>query len=208
MDRILRYTLVDRIVHWMAALVYVYLLLTGLAFWTPKLWWIAEVLGGGQVVRAWHPWAGVLFTGTVVWMWWQWRGDMRGTEADRVWRRAILRYVRNEDEHLPTVGRFNAGQKQFFWIMFFAGLVLLGSGLVLWFTDSVPWKLRSLRYGAIVAHAVAFLFTAAAFIVHLYMGTAVVTGGFTSIVRGEVSREWAEAHHALWLEERSRKIEK
>ena len=204
-EHILRYSLAERVVHWIAAFAYLYLLLTGLAFWTPKLWWIAEMLGGGQVVRAWHPWAGLLFCGTVVWMWSQWRKDMRMTEMDRVWARAIGRYVRNEDAHLPPVGRFNAGQKQFFWIMFGATVALLLSGVLLWFTGSIPWGLRSLRYGSVLIHAVAFLFTAAAFIVHLYMGTAVVRGGFSSIVRGEVTREWAQAHHALWLADRSQK---
>ena len=37
-----------------------------------------------------------------------------------------------------------------------------------------------------------------AFIIHVYMGTAVVRGGFTSIVRGEVSPAWAKTHHRLW----------
>jgi hypothetical protein len=36
-DRILRYTLGERVIHWVAGLTYVYLLLTGLAFWSPYL---------------------------------------------------------------------------------------------------------------------------------------------------------------------------
>jgi len=34
----------------------------------------------------------------------------------------------------------------------------------------------------------------------VYMGTAMVRGGFTSIIRGEVSPEWARTHHRLWYE--------
>lgn len=198
---ILRYTLRERIVHWIAALAYLYLLLTGLAFWSPKLFWIAGALGGGPVVRAWHPWAGLLFVGSVLWMLKEWRKDMRATPADRAWRREIKRYVENDDERLPPIGRFNIGQKQFFWIMLWAGVVLLLSGLVMWFTDYVPWSLRLLRQASVLLHAIAFLFTAAAFIVHIYMGTAVVRGGFSSIIRGEVSPAWARTHHALWLAE-------
>lgn len=199
--KVLRYTLIERIVHWTAALAYFYVLITGLAFWTPKLWWMAEMLGGGPVARAWHPWAGLLFLGTVMWMFKEWRGDMRTTPADLKWRAKIRDYVENRDEQLPGVGRFNSGQKQFFWIMFYAGLVLLVSGLVLWFSDSLPWAWRALRYLSVLAHATGFLFTAAAFIVHVYMGTAVVRGGFSSVIRGEVSRTWAQTHHALWLAE-------
>lgn len=204
-DRVVRYSLIERVMHWMAALAYLYLLLTGLAFWTPRLWWLAEMLGGGPVVRAWHPWAGLLFTGTIVWMFVEWRRDMRTTDADRLWRARIRDYVENRDEELPPIGRFNAGQKQFFWIMLYACAALLASGLVLWFSDALPWSWRGLRYGSVLVHATAFLFTAAAFIVHVYMGMAVVRGGLTSMVRGDVTREWAQTHHALWLSEVSRK---
>ena len=53
-------------VHAVAALSYVYLLLTGLAFWTPALYWIAVVLGGGFLSRAVHPWVGLVFAAVVV----------------------------------------------------------------------------------------------------------------------------------------------
>jgi cytochrome b subunit of formate dehydrogenase len=32
------------------------------------------------------------------------------------------------------------------------------------------------------------------------MGTAMVRGGFTSIIRGEVSAAWARTHHRLWYQ--------
>ena len=46
-DRILRYTLAERVVHWVAGLSYIYLLITGLAFWSPYLFWLADLVGGG-----------------------------------------------------------------------------------------------------------------------------------------------------------------
>jgi formate dehydrogenase subunit gamma len=198
---VLRYTLNERIIHWLAALTYIYLLLSGLAFFIPQMWWVAGFLGGGATIRFWHPIGGLAFLATVVWMFAKWRRDMRITDADRKWSKAIGRYIRNEDEGLPPVARFNAGQKQFFWIMFFGGILLLASGVVLWFTSSLPWSMRWLRYAAIVTHVTAFLATVAGFIVHVYMGTMVVTGGFSSVVRGEVSSSWARAHHSLWFAE-------
>jgi len=44
-----------RLVHWLAALSYIYLMLTGLAFWSPWLFWIAVLFGGGTVSRELHP---------------------------------------------------------------------------------------------------------------------------------------------------------
>lgn len=197
--RILRYTLAERIIHWVAGFSYVYLLLTGLAFWSPWLYWMAVMLGGGQTSRAWHPWVGLVFMAAALRMYQMWRKDMRITEQDRAWNKAIRHYVRHEDEAMPPVGRFNAGQKYLFWLMFWGGVVLTLSGLVLWFTDSIPWSLRFLRYLAVLLHPIAALLTIGGFIIHIYMGTAVVRGGFTSVIRGEVSENWARAHHPLWL---------
>jgi formate dehydrogenase subunit gamma len=204
-DTVLRYTLPERIVHWISALVYLYLLATGLAFYTPTLWWLAGLLGGGTAIRFWHPIAGLPFVASVVWMWMRWGRDMRITAVDKRWNQTILNYISNKDDQLNPAGRFNTGQKYFFWIMLSGGLALLASGLVLWFTDSLPWSLRWLRYAAVLVHVVAFLCTVAGFIVHVYMGTAVVRGGFPSVIRGEVTRSWARIHHPLWLEEITRK---
>jgi formate dehydrogenase subunit gamma len=196
--RILRYRLRERLVHAVAGISYVYLLLTGLAFWTPGLYWLAIVLGGGYVSRVLHPWIGLIFTAAVLVMFVEWRRDMRTTPEDRAWRKAMLHYVRNEDAQVPPVGRFNYGQKTLFWVMFGGGIALLVSGLVMWFVASVPWELRSLRYAAVLVHAVAALITIGGFIVHIYMGVVVVPGGLSAILRGEVTEEWARHHHPLW----------
>jgi len=198
MTAILRYTLLERVMHWIAALAYMYVLLTGLAFYSPHLYWLATVLGGGPTSRFWHPWLGVLFAFSVAWMLRAWHADMRITLADRKWGKAIQHYIRNEDEALPPIDRFNLGQKQFFWLMFYASVVLLLTGALLWSPELVPWSLRGLRFAAILLHVGAALVTVGLFIIHVYMGTAVVRGGFTSIIRGEVSPAWARTHHRLW----------
>ncbi|MBZ5618367.1 MAG: formate dehydrogenase subunit gamma [Acidobacteriia bacterium] len=198
-DAILRYTLVERVMHWIAAITFCYVLLTGLAFYSPHLYWIATLLGGPPTSRFWHPWLGVVFTGVLFWMLRVWLADMRITPADRTWERSMNHYIRNEDENLPPIDRFNIGQKYFFWAMLYAGIVLLLSGVVLWFPERIPWSLRGLRYAAILLHVASALATIGLFIIHVYMGTAVVRGGFTSIIRGEVSPAWAQTHHRLWF---------
>jgi formate dehydrogenase subunit gamma len=196
----LRYTLAERVVHWAAAIAFAYVLLTGLAFYSPHLYWIATLLGGAPTSRYWHPWLGLVFVAGLYWMLRVWVADMRISPADRKWAQAMHRYIRNEDEHLPPIGRFNLGQKYFFWAMLWAGIVLLASGAVLWFPERIPWDWRALRYVAILLHVAAALVSIGAFIIHVYMGTAVVRGGFTSIIRGEVSSAWARTHHRLWFD--------
>ena len=194
-----RYTLKERITHWLAALTYLYLLATGLAFYSPHFYWLAQVLGGGPTSRFWHPIMGLVFVATVITMWLDWSRDMTRTEDDKKWEKAIEYYATNQDDKVPPAPKFNAGQKQFFWIMLFSSLVLLASGLVLWWTDLLPWSLRWMRYTSVLLHVIGFLVTVAGIIVHVYMGVFVVPGGTRGMISGVVSRVWAAHHHPLWL---------
>jgi formate dehydrogenase subunit gamma len=196
--RLLRYAFAERVTHAVAALSYLYLALTGLALWTPALFWLAIALGGGFLSRLLHPWVGVVFSVGVGWMYTKWRSDMRTTDADRAWRRSIAAYVRNEDDRVPPAGRFNYGQKQLFWVMVWGALALLVTGLVLWVPETMPLALRQL---AMAVHAIASIVTIAALIVHVYMGIAVVPGSMDAIVHGEVTTAWARQHHPLWADE-------
>src|SRR5215831_16922278 len=116
----IRYTLTELVIHWIAALTYAYVLLTGLAFYSPHLYWIATILGGPATSRFWHPWLALVFLGSLIWMFQAWRSDMQITEVDRRWGNRMAFYVRNEDTELPPIDRFNLGQKYFFWGMLFA----------------------------------------------------------------------------------------
>lgn len=198
--RILRYTLTERINHWIAALTYTYCLITGLAFWSPYMFWLLVLVGGGPTARFWHPWFGLFFTASVGWMYKMWYGDMLITDADRRWSKAIKHYVENDDQNLPPEGRFNYGQKLFFWLMFYGVILLLISGVGLWFIESIPWSLRWLRYLAVTIHVAAGLATIGGFIIHVYMGTAMERGAFGSVIRGDVSSGWARRYHRLWYE--------
>jgi len=193
-----RYTLGERIIHWISALTYMYVLATGLAFYSPYLFWIAAALGGGSTSRYWHPWIGLLFLATLVWMIRAWRGDLRITDVDRQWGRSMKHYARNEDELVPPSDRYNLGQKYYFWAMVWAGLVLLFSGAILWMPELIPWSWRGLRFASILLHVAAALVTVGAFMIHVYMGVFAVRGGFSAVVTGQVSANWAKHHHRLW----------
>ena len=54
-DHVLRYDFNERLNHWVAAGSFIYLMLTGLAFWSPWLFWIASALGGAELSRMLHP---------------------------------------------------------------------------------------------------------------------------------------------------------
>ncbi|HXX17826.1 MAG TPA: formate dehydrogenase subunit gamma [Candidatus Acidoferrum sp.] len=205
--RVLRYSYAERLVHWLAGVSYVYLMLTGLAFWSPWLFWIAVVLGGTTVSRELHPWFGVAFVVAVLLMYRMWSSQMKETPADKEWWAAIEHYARNEDEKMPDVDRFNPGQKLLFWGFFWSGVLLLLSGLILWLPQYIPWSLRFLRYLAVIVHPVCALLTIGLFIVHVYMGSVIEPGAFHSMIRGTVSRAWADRLHHTWFQQLLRESE-
>ncbi len=196
-----RYTLIERVNHWFGALAYSYCLLTGLAFWTPYLYWLAAIVGGGPTARFWHPWSGLLFTVSQFLMIMHWSRDMHVDSDDRVWADNIKSYIENDDDKLPPVGRFNWGQKLYFWGMVFSTVLLLLSGLILWYVESIPWSLHIVRFLAILVHASVALISIGLFLIHVYMSTLLEEGSFASMVHGTVTRAWAWTFHRKWYYE-------
>jgi len=193
-----RYTFRERVMHWLTGLTYLYCLATGLAFYSPHLYWLAFVLGGGPTSRFWHPIVGVGFLMGTLWMQNLWRRDMEITETDRRWLDRVENYITNRDELLPLQERFNAGQKLFYWLMFYGALLLLFSGFFMWVPEYVPRQAAWIRPLMVLIHEIAALATIGGFIIHIYMGVFFVPDSMQAITTGWVSRAWAKTHHRLW----------
>src|SRR4030095_6501408 len=151
-NKVTRFTLRERIVHWMVALSFLYAALTGLSLWSPRLYWLAAVFGGGVTIRAWHPLGGLFFAAIFSVMFLSWRRHMRIDGDDRKWLRLAHRYAAHEYGALPEAGRFNGGEKSLFWLQPWNGLLLILSGIVLWWPESMS---RPLREAAILIHPAA-----------------------------------------------------
>jgi formate dehydrogenase subunit gamma len=190
-----RFSLAERIIHWLVAIAFVYLMLTGLALFTPHLFWLAYVLGGPTTIRIWHPILGVIYALVLLRMFLMWLRDMKIDAEDKAWMKDINKYIRNEDEGLAEAGRFNAGQKLLFWLQVIAGALLLLSGIPLWFPESFGALLRQI---SILVHEIAALAVIGGIIVHIYMGTAVVRGSLRAMISGKVTTAWAKLHHPRW----------
>jgi formate dehydrogenase subunit gamma len=193
-----RYTFTERIMHGLSGFTYLYCLGTGLAFYSPHLFWIAYVLGGAPTSRFWHPIVAIGFVIGTLWMHSMWRRDMEITEVDRRWLDDVQAYITNHDEQLPLADRFNAGQKLFYWLMIYGALLLLLSGIFLWLPEYIPRQAAWVRGVMILLHEVAALATIGGFIIHIYMGVFMEPASVTAITTGYVSRAWAKAYHRLW----------
>jgi formate dehydrogenase iron-sulfur subunit len=197
-DELVRHRLTTRIIHWSVAGSFFACLFSGLPIWTPIFGWMAHLLGGMQVCRWLHPWAGIAFFGALFFMFVNWVSQMRFHPQDRGWmRRKLLSYFRPERED-ATVGKYNAGQKGLFFLAELVALVLLLSGIVLWFPYEFKQDLRQVSW---VVHDGAFILFALLIVAHIYLATAAEPGTFRAMTRGTVTRAWARAHHPRWYRE-------
>jgi formate dehydrogenase subunit gamma len=197
---IVRYSLADRIAHWFTAVTFIYLMLSGFALGYPRMAWLYDVLGGGQTVRWLHPWAGVGFTVGIAYMLFAWTRDMLFEADDRRWTREFRSYARTG--HVDAdVGRYNAGQKGYYWFAVLTGVVLLLTGIPLWYPSLLDsgWNLTA-RF----VHHAFFLLTVGGFIIHVYMSTALLPGTIRGMTTGRVERRWAAWHHPRWFREQER----
>lgn len=200
-----RYRASDRVNHWIVAISFVLLSLSGLAFFHPAFFFLSAVLGGPVWSRILHPFVGVflflVFIGLSVRVW----KDNYFKPVDRAWMKRIKEVINNGHgpDQLP-VGKYNAGQKLMFWSMVISVLFLLLSGIVMWrayFAGYFPVTLLRL---AMVVHMLFAFIGILSLIVHVYAAIW-IKGTVRAMVRGDVEAEWARQHHPEWYRQMTEK---
>ncbi|MDA0189121.1 MAG: formate dehydrogenase subunit gamma [Proteobacteria bacterium] len=190
-----RYTASERANHWLVGICFILLALSGLAFFHPAFYPLAQLFGGGTWARILHPFIGVLMAAAFVVMFFRFRALNVMTDADREWLSRVREMVDGNDHNMPEQGKYNGGQKMLFWLLALCMLVLMVSGLFMWRAQfSFPVDLVRL---ASLAHAVAGVVIIALIIVHVY--AAIWTKGTVRAMwYGTVTRAWAKQHHRAW----------
>ena len=190
----------DRFNHWLVALLFVLAAISGLAFFHPSLFFLSNVLGGGQLSRILHPFIGVaMFVLFVVLYFKFWHHNILH-KNDRQWLKQIGDVIADREERLPEVGRYNGGQKLLFWVMTITMLLLVLSGMAFWrpyFASN--FHIDTVRLAAVV-HAGAAAVLILGIIVHIYAALW-VKGTIKGMWTGVVSSAWARKHHPGWYKE-------
>lgn len=98
-----------------------------------------------------------------------------------------------------SAGRYNAGEKTWFWLAILGGAVVVVSGLVLDFPIfDLP---RETMESAHMFHGISAIIVLAASLGHMYLGTVGMEGAFETMVTGYCDSNWAKEHHDEWYEE-------
>lgn len=107
---------------------------------------------------------------------------------DKRWLNQVNHYIRNEGDLVPPQDRFNAGQKLFYWLMYYGTLLLLISGLVMWVPEWIPFRFAWIRWLVIFVHEGAALLTIGGFIIHVYMSVFLVPSTWPRAVKSPAKR--------------------
>ena len=195
-----RYTTSARINHWITAVCLILLAISGLSLFHPRLFFLTELFGGGANTRVIHPWLGILVLFGFYGLFFRfWRACLI-VRDDLAWLLSVRDLLAGREDKVPEVGRYNPGQKMFFWGMAALIIILLGSGLVIWDQYFLPYTSVDEKRIAILVHSVAAVIAICAVIIHVSM-VIWERGTLRAMTRGHVTGGWAWKHHRKWLRE-------
>jgi formate dehydrogenase subunit gamma len=100
----------------------------------------------------------------------------------------------------PHIGKINAGEKGWFWLILIFGSAVGVTGVLL---DFPIWdqSRMTMQVSHVIHACVAVIFVTVSF-GHIYMGTLGVEGAFEAMWTGSVDTEWAREQHDLWYQEK------
>jgi formate dehydrogenase subunit gamma len=200
--KITRFSGFERFSHWLTAVSFVLLGLTGLNITFGKI--LLRPLIGPDAFSAVAQWAKYVhnfvsfaFVVGLILIITLWIRDNIPGKVDLDWIKQGGGFIKSR--HAPA-GRFNAGEKAVFWFAAGAGAAVIVSGFLLLFPFYVT-DIAGMQLAQVVHALIAVLFVAV-IIAHIYIGTLGMEGAFEAMGTGQVDRNWAKEHHDRWLAEK------
>ena len=202
--KIERFTPFERSAHWSNAIAFCILGISGMVMAFGKFFLLPVM---GLTLFGWltyalknlHNFAGPVFAVSLVIIFVTFLRDNLPSRGDLVWllKGGGLLSGKEVPSH-----RFNAGEKLVFWGgVFFLGIVVVGSGLVLDKLLPGLLYLRDTMQVAHMIHAAASVLMLAMFIGHIYIGTIGMQGAYQGMRTGYVDETWAREHHEIWYDD-------
>lgn len=207
--KIFAFSLFERIFHFLAAFSWVILVPTGL------IMMFGAFFGGGVFVRVCknlHAFASVLFLIAIFPMFVCWIKRMLPASYDIKWMFIVGGYLSKDKKPIPA-GKFNFGQKAWYYIAVFGGFVMIATGAFMYFLDFNSTAIQSffglsqielLRLCAII-HNFLGIACAIFFFVHIYMAVFAIKGSIHSMLTGYKEEEEVYILHSYWYKELTRK---
>lgn len=203
--KVYAFNIVERLSHGLAAVSWMILVPTGIIM----MW--GATFGGGSFVRLAkdsHGIATILFAISVLPMLFAWTKRMLPAVYDIKWMLIVGGYLSKKKRPVPA-GKFNAGQKAWYWIAIPGGIVMIATGAAMYFLDFkepavATWfgisQIDLLRLSALI-HNVLGILCAVFFLVHIYMAAIAIHGAIWSMIHGYKEEEEVYILHHHWYNE-------
>lgn len=188
-QEVVRYSLKERLAHFLVVAGFAVLAVTSFCF----LLGSGNPLGPGS--RAVHAAFGVVFTIGSVALLAAWIKVALPSHHDKLWLTRLGGYFGYRGK--LTAGKFNAGQKLFFWFAALCGLGLAATGIMMMLRNNFP-ALMPVVY---TLHDFLAVLLLSGWLAHIYLAIIANPGTLRAIFEGKVSRAWAEHHHPQWESE-------
>ena len=197
---IVRFGGFSRFVHWLTAVSFIILALSGLNVVFGKTLLLPLIgenafAASAQWAKYAHNYLSVPFTVGLVFMLLIWIKDNLPSTLDLKWLAQGGGIIGNAH---PPARKFNAGQKLIFWSVILIGGAIAVTGYLLMFPFYTT-GIAGMQLAQIV-HSIGGVVLIAVIFGHIYIGTVGMEGAFDAMGTGEVDVNWAKEHHSLWAE--------
>jgi formate dehydrogenase subunit gamma len=128
-------------------------------------------------------------------MFFMWVKDNIPNRIDIAWFKAFGGLIGSQH---PSAERMNAGEKSWFWLLAFAGIIVSATGLILDFANF--GQDRFIMQVCHLLHTLSACLLMIGAIGHIYIGTLGTEGAFEGMKNGRVDSTWAKQHHDLWYD--------
>jgi formate dehydrogenase subunit gamma len=199
--KVLRFKAFERFGHWLTAVSFVVLGISGLNITFGKHL-LLPLIGNdafsafSQAAKYAHNFTSFPFVLGLVLIVVMFIKDNIPEKSDIEWFKQGGGFIKSK--HAPA-RRFNAGEKLVFWGALGAGVAVSVSGYLLLFPFYIT-NIADMQIAQVVHSIFAILFVAL-ILGHIYIGTLGMEGAFEAMWTGEVDFNWAKEHHDLWLED-------
>jgi formate dehydrogenase subunit gamma len=199
--KVLRFRAFERFVHWLTAVSFIVLALTGLNITFGKQL-LLPLIGPdafsafSQAAKYAHNFMAFPFVVGIILIPVMWLKDNIPDKVDIEWFKQGGGFI--PSKHAPA-RRFNAGEKLVFGGVLGAAAAVSVSGFLLLFPFYLT-DIAGMQIAQVVHSIVAVLFVAL-ILGHIYIGTLGMEGAFEAMGTGEVDYNWAKEHHDLWLKD-------
>ncbi|UCG38935.1 MAG: cytochrome b/b6 domain-containing protein, partial [bacterium] len=125
-----RFSQGERLIHWLQMLTFLLLVLTGVGLYAKSFFGLTRLFGGVDTSRAIHHYAGIVFIFSSVALFFQWFKDFTAPAEDSLGE--VIRGYLDHNIH-PKSGKMNAGQKLLGLCTGLFAVVMILTGLAMWF---------------------------------------------------------------------------